>query len=105
MLKELMLRAGDASSFAVNTVFCGIAVIGRIVDAYHSPTTADLGWSPTRLYDFTFLCRVRHACSRTLKAVLGRVAIIIRIVHTYQPGSAGEPIGSGARLSACRRIF
>lgn len=97
-----IIRAGERSTghahpLAIEAVPGGIAVIGRVVHAYHAALASNSARAAARLLDFLFLSRSScYAHAGTVKAILSRIALVMRVVHTRHANRTFDDAGPAA---------
>jgi hypothetical protein len=97
LLLQVALLLAHAYAFTVNPFFGGIALIRRVIYAYHATLAHNPRWTGTRLLDFAYR-GTRHTYPWAISAFFGWVALVPRVVNALHSSRTLDPAGAGTRL-------
>jgi len=89
---------GRRTSLAIESVPRGVAVVGRVIHAYHAALALDPGGSAAGLLNFLFRSAARYAQAGAVEAILCWIALVVgSSTHDMPAGhlmTLGPPQGS-----------
>ena len=87
---------GRRTSLAIESIPRGVAVVGRVIHAYHAALALNPGGSAAGLLNFLFRSAARYAQARAVEATLGWIALVVGVVDARHASGAFDDAGPAA---------